>query len=207
MLFAIMLHEIRKGGNLLRVLLFTPTVISSMAMHQTFRQLLRVNPDGVVNALLNAVGLEQLRMVWLSDPIITIYVVAIVDSFRFSGLYMVIFYAAFAAIDTEILEAAMIDGASKLQTLILVRLPMIRAIIVNCMILVAIGTFRAFDGPMILTGGGPARASEVISTYMFKTAFVELNYGYASAIGILMLLIAVVTYTLISRLTREKELR
>lgn len=205
MLLAIMLYEIRKGGTLIRVLLFTPTVISSVATSQVFRQLLRVNPDGVVNSLLSIIGLESLKMVWLADSAITIYVVAIVDSLRFSGLNMVIFFAALASIDNEVLEAAAIDGANKIKTLLLVRLPMIRGIIINCLILLTIGTFRAFDGPMILTGGGPGHSSQVISTYMFQTAFTSLNFGYGSAIGLLIAVICILVFKILGRMTRKLD--
>ena len=205
MLLAILLQEVKKGQNLLRMLLFTPTVISSMAMSQAFRQLLNMSPDGVINAILGVVGLGDWRTAWLSDPNINIFIVAIVDSFRFAGLYMVIFHAAFTSINSEVLEAASIDGANKVQTLFRVKLPMIRAIIVNCLILVSIGTFRAFDGPMILTGGGPGHSSEVISLYMFRTAFGALDYRYAGAISVLIVVMSILIYTLISRLTRVKE--
>ena len=205
MLLAILLQNVKKGQNVLRMLLFTPTVISSMAMSQTFRLMLNMSPDGVLNAVLNAIGLGDLRMAWLAAPTITIFIVAIVDSFRFAGLYMVIFYAAFASLDSEVLEAASIDGANKRQTLFRVKFPMMRAVIINCIVLVTIGTFRAFDGPMILTGGGPGHSSEVIATYMFKTAFNEFSFGYASAISLLMVVLSILIYTIINRLTREKD--
>ena len=205
MLLAILLQEVKRGQNLLLVLLFTPTVISSMAMSQTFRQLLNMSPDGVVNAVLYAIGLGDLRMAWLSNPAINIYIIAIIDSFRFAGLYMVIFHAAFNAISGEVLEAASIDGANKRQTLLMVKLPMIRAVIINCLILVSIGTFRAFDGPMILTGGGPGHSSHVISTYMFQQAFGASNFGYASAISVMIIVLCILIYTIINRLTRQKE--
>lgn len=205
LVLAILVLQLRKGQNLARMLLFTPTVISSMAMSQTFKKLLGINPDGVVNALLEAVGLTHWKTAFLSNMDITLVVVAIVDSMRFVGMYMVIFYAALTAIDNEVLEAASIDGASKWQALTRVQLPMIRATIINCAVLVTVGTFKAFDGPFILTDGGPGYASELMGTYMYKTAFNSMDYGYGSALSMLIVVLCFAIYGLVSLMTRQKD--
>lgn len=204
LVLAIVIQQVRKGPNLIRVLLFTPTVISSMAISQTFKKLLAINPDGVVNALLEVVGLAHLKTAFLSHMQITLPVVALVDSFRFFGLYMVVFHSAFIAIDHEVLEASSIDGANKWQTLIYIQLPMMRTIIINCLILVMIGTFKAFEGPFILTGGGPGYASEIIATYMYKEAFTKMNYGYGSALSILIIILCLGIYAALNKITRRK---
>jgi raffinose/stachyose/melibiose transport system permease protein len=205
LLLAIMVTRVNKGVNLLRVLLFTPVVISSMAMSQTFKKLLSINPDGVVNALLGAFGLAHLKMAFLADMHITLYVLAIIESLRFSGLYMVIFYAAFLSIDKEVLEASAIDGALKWKMLLHIQLPMINAVIVNSLVLAVVGTLKAFDGPYIITNGGPGYATELISIYMYKRAFNMMDYGYGSALAILMIVLCIVVYRIMDSLIREKE--
>lgn len=205
MCLAILVQQVHKGQNLIRALLFMPVVISSMAMSQTFKKLLAISPDGVVNALLSLLGLSHLRTSFLADTDITLFVVAIVDSFRFWGLYMVVFYTALTAIDREVIEGSEIDGANKLQTLFYVKLPMIRGIIINCIVLVSIGTLKAFEGPYILTNGGPGYTSELMATYMYKTAFNNMDYGYGSALSILIVIVCLVIFGLINRLTRQKD--
>lgn len=205
LLLAILVTKVKKGNNILRVLLFTPVVISSMAMAQTFKKILSINPDGVVNALLGAIGLPQLKMAFLADMNITLFVLAIIESLRFAGLYMVVFYTAFISIDKEVLEAASIDGASGTQTMLRVQIPIIRAVIINCLVLAVVGTLKAFDGPYIMTNGGPGYATELMSIFMYKRAFNMMDYGYGSALAVLMTVLCIVAYRLLDRLTREKN--
>lgn len=205
LLLAVLVQRIKKGQTLVRVLLFTPVVISSMAMSQTFKKLLGIAPDGVVNALLGAMGLDHLKTAFLSDMNITLYVLIIVEAIRFTGLYMVVFHAAFASIDHSVLEAASIDGATKWQTLLRVQFPMIRPIIVNCVVLAAVGTFKAFDGPFILTNGGPGYATELMATYMYKQAFGSMDYGYGSALSLIIVLECLLIYGLINLFTKRKD--
>lgn len=205
LVLAILVTKVKKGNNILRVLLFTPVVISSMAMAQTFKKLLSINPDGVVNALLGAVGLDHLKMPFLADMNITLFVLAIIESLRFAGLYMVVFYAAFVSIDKEVLEAASIDGATETQTMLKIQIPMIRAVIVNCLVLAVVGTLKAFDGPYIMTNGGPGYATELLSIFMYKRAFNMMDYGYSSALAVLMTVMCIVAYRLLDHFTKEKN--
>ena len=201
---AILVQRIPKGGNLVRVLFFTPVVISGMAMSQTFKKLLAVNPDGVVNALLGVFGVEKIA--FLADMDLTLYVVAICEAFRFCGLYMVVFYAAFVSIDKEIVEASSIDGAGFWKALFYIRLPLIRGIIINSVVLALVGTLKAFEGPFVLTNGGPGYASELLATYMYKTAFNTRDYGYGSALSLLLVVICIIAYLIINTATgRGKE--
>ncbi|MDR1549367.1 MAG: sugar ABC transporter permease [Hungatella sp.] len=201
---AVLVSRVKKGSSLLRVLLFTPVVISSMAMAQTFKKLLSINPDGVVNALLEAIGLSQFKMAFLADMHITLFVLAIIESLRFAGLYMVVFYTALVAIDKEVLEASSIDGASGIQSLFRIQFPMISGIIINCLVLAVVGTLKAFDGPYIMTNGGPGYSTELLSIYMYKRAFNMMDYGYSSALAVLMVIICIAAYRLLDRMTREK---
>lgn len=200
---AILVQTVQKGRNLIRVLLFSPVVISGMAMAQTFKKLLAINPDGVVNAFLSGLGLP--KVAFLANVDITLYVVALCEAFRFCGLYMVVFYAAFTSIDKEILEASSIDGAGFWKQLFFIRLPLIRGIMVNSIVLALVGTLKAFEGPFVLTNGGPGYTSELLATYMYKTAFNKMDYGYGSALSILLVLLCITVYLVINIITKRKE--
>lgn len=200
---AILVQRVRKGGNLVRVLLFSPVVISGMAMAQTFKKLLAINPDGVVNAILNVLGVSKIA--FLADTNITLYVVAICEAFRFCGLYMVVFYAAFTSIDKEVTEAAAIDGAGFWRQLLHIRLPLIKGIIMNSIVLAVVGTLKAFEGPFVLTNGGPGYTSELLATYMYKTAFNKMDYGYGSALSILLVMMCIVVYLMINLILGKKK--
>jgi raffinose/stachyose/melibiose transport system permease protein len=205
MVLAILVQQINKGQNLFRVIFFTPVVISSMAMSQTFKKFLSISPDGVINAVLGAIGLSELKTAFLADMNLTLWVVAIVESYRFCGLYLVIFYAAFTSIDNEIIEAATIDGAKGWQFYTYIRFPMIRGIITSCITLAVTGTLKAFEGAFILTNGGPGYASELIALYMYKTAFNSMDYGYGSMLGLLIVLLCLISFSLIEKITKWKE--
>ena len=205
LILAILVQQIRKGQNITRVILFTPVVISGMAMSQTFKKLLAISPDGVVNAFLGAVGLSHLKTAFLADMDLTLWVVAIAEAYRFWGLYMVVFHSAFTSIDSEVIEAASIDGAGYWKTLLYVRLPLIRPVIINCIVLAVIGTLKAFEGPFVLTNGGPGYASELMATYMYKTAFNNMEYGYGSALSLIIVVECIAIFGLINVLTKRKE--
>jgi raffinose/stachyose/melibiose transport system permease protein len=205
MVLAILVQQLNKGQNLFRVIFFTPVVISSMAMSQTFKKFLSISPDGVINAVLGVIGLSELKTAFLADMNLTLWVVAVVESYRFCGLYLVIFYAAFTGIDNGIIEAATIDGAKGWQIYTYIRLPMIRGIITSCITLAVTGTLKAFEGPFILTNGGPGYASELIALYMYKTAFNSMDYGYGSMLGLLVVFLCLVSFSLIEKIARLKE--
>lgn len=203
LVLAILVQRVKKGGNFIRVLLFSPVVISGMAMAQTFKKLLAINPDGVLNAVLGGLGLSKIP--FLADTELTLYVVALCEAFRFCGLYMVVFHAAFTSIDKEVLEAASIDGAGFWKQLVYIRLPLIKGIIFNSIVLALVGTLKAFEGPFVLTNGGPGYTSELLATYMYKTAFNKMDYGYGSALSILLVVMCIVVYLLINLLTKHRE--
>ena len=205
LLLAILVLQLKRWQNLMRVLLFTPVVISSMAMSQTFKQLLSISPDGVFNAVLGFTGLAQLKTAFLADMNLTLWVVAAVDSYKFCGLYLVIFYAAFVAIDNEIIEAATIDGAKGWQLYAYIRIPMIRGIIVSSIILAVTGTLKAFEVPFILTNGGPGYASELIALYMYKKAFSSMEFGYGSALSLLVVFLCIASFTVINKLAKRYD--
>lgn len=203
LLLAVLIQRISRGSTFIRVLLFSPVVISGMAMAQTFKKLLSINPDGVANALLSAVGLP--KVAFLASTKLTLYVVALCEAFRFTGLYMVVFHAAFMSIDKESLEAAAMDGANFWKTLIYVQLPLIRGVIINCVVLALVGTLKAFEGPFVLTNGGPGYTSELLATYMYKAAFNRMEYGYGSALSILLVFLCISAYLSINMITRKKK--
>ena len=205
LIMAIIIHQIVLGRNLVRVLLFSPVIISSMSISQTFKKILAIDPDGVINALLNNIGLQELRTAFLSDMKVTLFVVALVEAYKYSGLYLVIFYAAFRAIDSNIVEAAVIDGANSWQMYFFIKLPIISPVIVSSIILVINGTLKSFDIPFILTNGGPGYTSELMASYMYKAAFSSMDYGYGSALSIFIVIVCAVVVGLFSYLAKPKE--
>jgi len=185
LMMAILLSSIQRGSNVLRVVYFIPCIISSMAICKIFEKLLSVMPQGVLAALMTTLGLKPIA--FLSEPSYALLFVTLVDGYKFCGLYMVIFYSAFMAIPKDVVEAAYIDGCTWLKQYLYIKLPMIRGIFFTVLVILVNGTLKGFDVSYILTAGGPGSASELVATYMYKTAFNSTNFGYGSAISVFLL--------------------
>lgn len=181
---AILLSNIRRFSNVLRVAYFVPCIISSAAICQIFSRMFSVVPEGVIPALMRVVGMEPIAV--LSDADWALCVVIILDAFKYVGMHMLIFYSGLMDIDISVVEAAIVDGCGwwKLHTRI--KIPMIMNIIVMELILLVNGTLKAFDISYILTKGGPGTATELVATYMYKTSFGMAKFGSGSAMSVFL---------------------
>lgn len=200
---ATLLYSITKGSNVLRVLYFIPCIISSMAICKIFEKLLSVQPQGLVAAVVSAMGGKPFAV--LSSPQYALTAVTLIDAYKFCGLYMVIFYSAFMAIDHEVLEASYIDGCTWWQQYWRIRLPMIQPIFFTVLVILVNGLLKSFDVPYILTKGGPGTVTELVATYMYKTAFTSTKFGYGSAISMFMLVESLIAVGLIRFVSTRVE--
>ena len=195
LIMAIILTNITKGNNILRVMYFIPCIISSMAICKIFEKLLSVEPQGVLAAIMEGMGMEPIAL--LSEPKWALLVVTLVDGYKFCGLYMVVFYSAFMAISNDVVEAAYIDGCTWGQQYRYIKLPMIKNIFFVVLVIVINGTLKSFDVSYILTNGGPGSASELVATYTYKTAFSSTQFGYGSALSVFLLVESLVAVGII----------
>lgn len=195
LLMAILLSSIRRGSNILRVIYFIPCIISSMAICKIFDKLFSVMPQGVIAACMTALGLKPVA--FLSEPKFALLCVALIDGYKFCGLYMVIFYSAFMSISQDVVEAAYIDGCNWVRQFIHIKLPMIKSMFFTVIVILVNGTLKSFDVSYILTSGGPGNATELVATYMYKTAFNSTNFGYGSAISVFLLIESLIAVSLI----------
>lgn len=198
---AILLMHMTAGKNVVKTLYFTPCIVSSIAVCQVFEKLLSKEPVGVINAILSSAGMESLQRAFIADPKLSLYVVAFVEFYKWSALYMIIFYSAFISISEDVIEAAIIDGANGFQQYLYIRLPLISNIIFVALVMIVSGTLKGFDVSYILTGGGPGYSSELVATYMYKQLFTQMNYGYGSSIAIFLVVECVVVVGLMKMIT------
>jgi raffinose/stachyose/melibiose transport system permease protein len=199
-----LLLTITRGRELVKTLYLLPAVISTVAIAFLFQRMYSTTPEGMLNVLLGWVGLGHFQQAWLSNVHTVLPAVSIPEGWRFSGLYMVILYAALLAVPREIEEAALIDGASGWQTFRLIRFPSIRPVWITCLILAVTYGLRGFDIPYLLTNGGPGQASELLTTYMYKTAFTSTDFGYASTVSVFIVVECLVAIGLIGLATRRR---
>lgn len=196
---ALILTAITKGKNLFKTLYFVPCIISSVAMAQLFMRVYSVEPVGIINGFLQMVGLESLQKAWAAEFSTALVSVSVVEVYRFIGLYMLIFYAALVSIPSDVIEAATIDGAKGWKLLRYIKLPLISNVITITFVMVVNGTLKGFDIPWILTYGAPGHSTELMATYMYKTAFSTMQYGYGSAIAVFLVLESFVAIALIRK--------
>ncbi len=136
---------------------------------------------GIFNKILTAVGLGRFATNWLSNPRTLLYAVMAPQVWQYIGLYVTIFLGALQSVPEDLIESAQIDGAGKLQSFFHVILPQITGFMNICIILCLTGSLKAFDHSWIMTGGGPGVRSAYLGVFMYKSAFVNSDFGLGSA--------------------------
>ncbi len=186
---AILDRGIKRGTTVYRTIIFMPVVISSVAVSLIW--MLIYDPNvGSLNALVKAIGLAPPKLGWLGDPSISIWMVLVTAAWANVGFQMVLILAGLQAIPKELYEAAALDGARGLKTFWHITLPGIRNILIVGVLITTIGGLKVFDLIFVMTGGGPANATQVMGTYIYLQAFNLGNMGYANALSVILLLIA-----------------
>lgn len=181
-----------KMKSFFRVAFFMPAITALVASSIIFMIMLDEN-YGLVNYLLSLVGVEPIA--WLSDPFWAKVALMVAITWRWTGYNMVIFLAGLQNIPGSLYEAAEIDGASKLKQFFYITLPQLKPIFVFTFVLSTIGTLQLFDEPYILTDGGPNNATLTITLYLYENGFQYFDFGYASAIAyVLVLIIGVLSW-------------
>ncbi|WP_248924335.1 carbohydrate ABC transporter permease [Paenibacillus hamazuiensis] len=193
-----------KVRGVFRSILMFPWLFSSTVVAAAW--MLILNPFGLLNWMLKSVGLEQLgQTAWLSHEQLAIVGVIFANVWRGFPFMMLMLLAGLQTISKDLYEASDIDGAGFFQRLFYVTLPQLRNILLTLTILEIIWNFRSFDLIFLMTGGGPMNATEVLSTYVYQFAFRTLNFGYASATAIFMLLVMVLASAFYLKASLGKE--
>ena len=179
-------REDLKARALLRALFLVPWVVPDVVTSLIWKWMYN-DQFGLINYALKSLGLIRQPILFLADPHIAMLSLIIVQVWKLYPLMTVMLLAALQNIPKELYEAAMIDGSSGLQRTWHITLPLIKQTSIIITLLMAIWTFNHFDVVYLLTGGGPANATSVLSILVYNKAFFALNLGYAASIGVLML--------------------
>ncbi len=190
MVMAIILSRKPKGWKFFRTVYFFPQVISGIALATLWRAIYRAD-TGLLNALLNSVGLGHLARDWLGT-IETAFPAVLIYWIFYVGYYMVIMMADITTIDDSYYEAATIDGATDFQQAIYITIPLIKKTsLLTCVTLASVMGLRQFEQVYMLTNGGPANSTSTIVLYMYKK-LQDANYGMASASAVILIVIGVI---------------
>tara|TARA_R110002051_G_scaffold325483_1_gene428133 strand:- start:7534 stop:8370 length:837 start_codon:yes stop_codon:yes gene_type:complete len=184
LLLALGVHSKIKSRNLLRVLLFTPAVMTPVVTAYLWKYILA--PTGPLNILLDGLGLEALKQSWLGTPEGALFSIILVLVWQFSGYHMVIFLAGLQGIPDEILEAAAVDGAGPIRKFWYIVRPLLAPAITINLMLSIIGGLKIFDQVWVMTGGGPGGATHTLSTLLYRDAFQYGEFGTSIAMAIVL---------------------
>jgi ABC-type sugar transport system permease subunit len=209
LLVAVLINAGWRGSVFFRTVLFLPVIISLVVSGLLWRMIYDAN-FGILNGLLAAIGLESWTHPWLADPNTVMPAIIAMSLWQSLGFYMLIFFAGLQNIPQELYESASLDGANAWQKLIYVTIPMLWPITTVVVIINIIGGVKVFDVIYVMTTGGPNHASESLGTYLYVTAFGATgggspSMGYASAIGVVILALAMIGTIIQFRLTRERS--
>lgn len=187
-LFAVLLHSKIKAAVIYKVIIFVPVVLAPAVMAPVFRQIFA--PDGQFNWVLEHIGLGFLAQPWIAQSSTALPVIMSITIWEWSGLTFILYFAAMSQIDTEVLEAARIDGAGNIRTLVSIIWPSVRGTTLALAMLSAIGALKTFDVPYLVTVGGPNYATEFIGTLIYRQSIPQANVGYGAALSILLLILS-----------------
>lgn len=158
---------------------------------------------GIVNSFLEWIGIGS--KAWFGNPDLVIPTIALVNVWKFMGYTALLIYAGLQTIPPTLYEAASLDGATGLQQFRRITLPLLRPVLVLVLITSVVGSFQVFDTVAVTSKGGPGNASRVIQYYIYDKAFGQSQFGYASAISVVLFLILIVVAILQFRVLRGRE--
>lgn len=203
-ILAVLLKYRFKGSNVYKTIFFLPIALATSITTAIFRIIL--NPaTGDLNNLFRALGMDWAAQSWLGDKKWALFSIIMVNIFQWMGFSMITYYAALMSLPDDVYESAMLDGAGFWRTTFSITLPMVRGTTNVLIILGIVGSLKTFDLVKLLTNGGPGRATAFLNTYLYEKAFKDFNAGESAAIGVAILIIALIMAVLQVRLSKEED--
>jgi raffinose/stachyose/melibiose transport system permease protein len=183
-LLAVLMSGDIRGSGAMRAIIFAPAIVAPILVGLIWVFIL--DPQiGLINAGLAAVKIAA-RPMWIGGTTLSPVSVAIVYVWETLGFILTIFYAGLRMLPSDVFEASALDGASRIQQLRYITVPMMQETFGICTVLVITGVFRIFELVYELTGGGPVHLSEVLVTYMYYVTFTLQQYGYGMALAVVV---------------------
>lgn len=177
-----------RGVGWARALILLPWAIPTVVTAKMWDWM--YHPDlGIANYMLQALGITTVPVNWLGTPALAIHAAIIADVWKTTPFAVILLLAGLAMIPSDVYRAAALDGASPWQTFRHITLPLLRPILLVVLLFRMIDALRAFDLLYVMTSGGPADTTETLSIYAYKILFQTLQFGYGSAIGVVMFMV------------------
>ena len=201
-LLAVLLKKKLPGSNVFKAVYFMPIAMATSITTAIFKIIMDPT-NGSLNNFLRAIHLDMFAVSWLGDKRYALLSVIIVNIFQWMGFSMITYYAGLMALPDDVYEAAKINGAGFWRTTVSVTFPMLKGTTNVLLILGIVGSLKTFDIVKLLTAGGPGRSTTVLNTYLYEKAFKDFNAGGAAAIGVAILIIAMIMSFLQIKLGKE----
>lgn len=206
LMMALVLAEQFRGRGIVRAAMLVPWAIPTVVTSKMFGWLFD-GQNGIVNYLLRSIGLIQHNVDWIGSPDFALVTIIIADVWKTTPFMALLLLAGLQTIPGSLAEASVIDGANPWQHFWYIRLPLLTPTLLIASMFRALDAFRIFDLVYVLTGGGPADSTEVLSTLTYKQLFSALQVGYGSALATIMfmteIVIAVIFAVFLLRKMRE----
>jgi multiple sugar transport system permease protein len=192
---ALLVMQIPAGQWLFRIVAILPIVLAPVVVGLFWRTLMLAPNFGIVDFAAKALGFGSVN--WLGSPVPALVSVIIIHTWQWTPFAFLVLLASLASLPLDVFEAARIDRANAVSRFIHITLPLIRPAIVIVVIMRSMIALSAFAAIFAATGGGPGTATEILNLYAYRTSFVDLNFGYGSALAVALLLITLIVSSIL----------
>jgi ABC-type sugar transport system permease subunit len=205
LVLAVLLWQHTPGRLIFQTIYFMPAVMPLVVAGIVWGWI--YNPlFGALNSLLKSIGLASWTRAWLAEPGIALWATIVVGAWTWFGICTTMFMAGLQNVDMELVEAAKIDGANSVQRFFHIIIPQLRHVITMVMGITLIGGFKVFDVVFVMTQGGPGTRTEVIATYIYRTAFRLSRFGYGAALSVTLTILVFITSFIYLRLRERGDI-
>ncbi len=204
LLLAVLLDRPLRGSRFYKSAFYLPVTLSLVVVGQVWTWIYQ--PDwGLLNSVLEAVGLGDLTRAWLGDPATALIAVIVAWCWQQTALALILYLAALTTVPRDLLEAAAIDGANARQQFMRIIVPLLRPASVVVITLAVINTLKGFDIVFVLTKGGPFHMSSNLAMFMYEETFFKYQLGYGAAIATALFALAIIVVVVYFRQARASE--
>lgn len=200
LLLGVFMAGVQRYRAVLSVFYFIPLLFSTVAIGLTWVSILDPN-FGLLDTLLNTIGLSGLAKGWLGDPDLAFYVVVVLIAWQFIPFHALLYLGGARQIPRELYEVADIDGAGRIQKFFSITLPQLKYTIITSTTLILTGSLTYFDLIWVTTGGGPGYATRILPLQMYITAFPDETVGYGSVLAVLLAFFGIALALILLRFT------
>jgi multiple sugar transport system permease protein len=203
-IMAILMNEMVHAKGLFRVGTYFPNIVPGLATVLMWGFIFRPGTTGVLNIILKFFGVEP--MTWLSNPKMTIPLIVATMTWKGAGATALIYLAALQGINTELYEAAIIDGAGIWKRVKHVTIPNLRNLASTLLVLQIISVFQILYEPLVLTNGGPNNASISIMQLVYKYAFEKFDYPKAASVSVIISIMLVILTAVYNKINKQQDI-